>query len=73
MEEIEESDFEGVSQTCEKVYETPHPLERGKNQTFPPFKNTKSKEKNLRQAFLESSSKWSKSSETIPSQYVVIF
>lgn len=36
---LEDMEFEGISQTFEKNHETPHPIERGKNQSFPPLKN----------------------------------
>lgn len=35
LENIEEIEYEGISQTSEKVYETPHPIEKGKSQNFP--------------------------------------
>lgn len=33
--QLQDAEFEGVSPTTEKIYETSHPLERGKNYNFP--------------------------------------
>lgn len=32
---LEDCEYEGISPTTEKIYETSHPLERGKNYNFP--------------------------------------
>lgn len=33
---VEEGEYEGISPTSQKIYETSHPLQRGKNYNFPP-------------------------------------